>query len=260
MAGFVGSFVIAGLAYWKRSLSASGLTAAILLGTGMYALGSLKWYGLLIAFFVSSSFLSHRKKQEKKQVEDLFAKGGRRDWLQVAANGGAGLVAVSAGYLTGDEAAWYAFYIGTIAAVSGDTWATEIGVLSRRAPRHILTWKKVEAGASGGVSGLGMLASLGGGLFIGFTAVMLSLFIQEPVSMRYIVAGAAGGLVGSVADSVMGATWQRMYYCEGCRKHTERPFHCGEPTRVSKGYNWCTNDVVNVAGAIAGGWAGWLFG
>ena len=48
--GFVGSVLIAGIAYIKRSLSISGAIAAVVLGTALYALGDIKWYGLLIAF------------------------------------------------------------------------------------------------------------------------------------------------------------------------------------------------------------------
>ena len=92
--GFAGSVIIAGAAYWKRSLSLSGLIAAVLLGTTMYALGSLAWFGTLIAFFISSSLLSKLRHQRKAAAESGYAKGGRRDAGQVAANGGLGFVAM----------------------------------------------------------------------------------------------------------------------------------------------------------------------
>ncbi|WP_027417287.1 DUF92 domain-containing protein [Aneurinibacillus terranovensis] len=258
LAGLAGSLLIAGAAYAKRSLSGSGMAAAVVLGTVLYAFGGVKWYGLLLAFFISSSILSHRKKQEKKQVEDLFAKGGRRDWLQVAANGGIGLLAVIGKTITGTEDMWYAFYIGTIAAVTSDTWATEIGVLSVRNPRHILTWKIVEPGTSGGVSWLGTAAVLAGGAFIGLCAMLFEWMDSGRMDVLPIISGVIGGLVGSMADSVLGATFQTMYHCRVCGKETERAYHHGQQTERIKGYSWCTNDVVNVTAAIAGGLAGWV--
>lgn len=251
--GLVGSVLIAGVAYKKRSLSVSGGIAAIVLGTALYALGDVRWYGLLLAFFISSSWLSHRKKQEKREVEELFSKTGVRDWLQVAANGGLGLVAVLGAFISGQDDVWFAFYIGALAAAASDTWATEIGVLSRKPPRHILTGKIVTPGTSGGISRLGLGASLAGGAFIGVTALLLTIASDGKINLTYIWLGAAGGLFGSLADSVLGATWQRTYKCEVCHKETERAFHCGVQTHPLKGYTWCTNDIVNIVGTIVGG-------
>ena len=69
-----------------------GLIAAVLLGTSMFALGNIAWFGTLIAFFISSSLLSKLKHQRKSAAESGYAKGGRRDAGQVAANGGLGLL------------------------------------------------------------------------------------------------------------------------------------------------------------------------
>ena len=44
----------------------------------------------LILFFVSSSLLSKAFAGRKADIAKHFSKGGRRDWAQVAANGGMG--------------------------------------------------------------------------------------------------------------------------------------------------------------------------
>ncbi|MBN6188548.1 DUF92 domain-containing protein [Aneurinibacillus sp. BA2021] len=251
--GLFASLLVAGAAYKKRSLSRSGAAAAVLLGTLMYALGDLRWYGLLLVFFITSSLLSHRKKREKREVENLFAKTGTRDWLQVAANGGLGLVAVLGAYVTSNMEGWYAVYIGMMAAVTSDTWATEIGVLARGKPRYIFTGHRVEPGTSGGISSLGLLASLAGGVCIGMFALLFSLLAGGEATLLYVAAGAVGGMAGSLADSALGAAWQRMYRCAVCGRDTERTAHCGRPTAVTKGYAWCTNDVVNMAASLIGG-------
>ncbi|WP_040951663.1 DUF92 domain-containing protein, partial [Gorillibacterium massiliense] len=156
--GLIGSLIIGGLAYWKNALTSSGAIAAAVVGTALYALGSPVWFALLIAFFVSSTLLSKWKRHKKKQAEEGYEKTGRRDAGQVAANGLAGAL-LCAGNAIWPHPLWLAAYAGVMAAVNADTWATEIGGLSRRAPRSIVTGKPVPAGASGGVTALGSAAS-----------------------------------------------------------------------------------------------------
>lgn len=185
----------------------------------------------------------------------MFAKGGRRDWLQVAANGGIGLAALLGMWATGHESGWYMFFIGTMAAVTADTWATEIGVLSRSKPFHILTWKRVEKGTSGGISLLGMAATVAGGLFIGGCALLFDWASGQGWHGGQLAAGLFGGLAGSLADSLLGATLQVMYRCVVCGNHTEKKVHHGYAAEKIYGYSWCTNDVVNLSGSIIGGLA-----
>ncbi|MEC0249107.1 DUF92 domain-containing protein, partial [Paenibacillus chitinolyticus] len=164
--GLLGSVLVAGAAYSKRSLTVSGAAAAVVLGTLMYSLGSAAWFGTLIAFFVASTLLSKYKHKRKAAIESGYAKSGNRDAGQVAANGGLGLL-LCIGSAFAPHPAWWAAFVGVMAAVTADTWATEIGGLSRTAPRSILTGRKVAPGTSGGVTALGLLATCAGGLFIG---------------------------------------------------------------------------------------------
>ena len=49
----------------------------------------------------------------------------------------------------------------------------------------------------------------------------------------WIGIGAIAGLGGALFDSVLGATVQATYYCDACRKETERPVHsCGRETTI----------------------------
>jgi uncharacterized membrane protein len=135
--------------------------------------------------------------------------------------------------------------------VNADTWATELGVLSKNLPRLITNGKAVERGTSGAVSLPGSLAALGGAALIGLTAGLFSLK-AEPLRL----AGAAilGGLAGSFFDSLLGATVQAIYYCPACQKETERhPRHlCGTETSLRRGWRWLNNDVVNFACSLVG--------
>lgn len=241
--GLTMAAALAGVAWRLGMLSGSGGVAATLVGGLTYAFGGLQAALLLIAFFASSSLLSLAFASRKRQVAVNFAKGGRRDWAQVAANGGfavLSMVAAVAG-LVPIPIAWIAF-ASALSAVTADTWATEVGVLSSSRPILITTGKKVVPGSSGGISLLGSAIALAAAFLIAIAAWMLGLII---FSMVPIVAVA--GLLGSFVDSAIGATVQAIYYCPKCKKETERyPLHyCGTPTMLHRGWPWLDNDWVN---------------
>ncbi|WP_442601382.1 DUF92 domain-containing protein [Paenibacillus sp. KN14-4R] len=255
--GLAGSVLIAGAAYMKRSLTISGALAAIVLGTCLFAWGSMAWYGTLIAFFISSSLLSKWKHRRKEEAESGYEKSGNRDAGQVTANGGLGLGLCMMHVLFPNPLWWFA-YVGVMAAVTADTWATEIGGMSRRQPRSIMTWKVVPAGTSGGITLLGLTASALGGLFIGLIAGVFAFNHPDMHQMEISIGGLAvmgtiAGLLGSLADSTLGALLQVMYKCRVCGKEVERTSHCGQPTFPVRGIKWMNNDWVNVLASVIGG-------
>jgi len=244
------SGLIVALAYWRQSLSPSGAFASLIVGFLIFGLGGWLWGILLAVFFISSSLLSHYKKDQKIQAAEKFDKGHKRDMGQVLANGGLGsFVAVCSLWVPSDR--WFPLFIGIIATVTADTWATELGTLAKRPPRLITTGGVVEVGTSGGVSPLGTLVSLAGGLLIGFLA---GLFSNDKSLFIIALIGALGGLVGSLFDSLLGATVQQIYYCDQCHKDTERLVHkCGHNTRPLRGWSWLSNDLVNLISSAVGG-------
>ena len=219
----------------------------MIVGTLTFGFGGWQWGILLGIFFISSSLLSHYKEQEKKTVAEKFDKGHRRDFAQVMANGGAGsLVALlNAIWL----ATWLPLFVGIMATVTADTWATELGTLSKRPPRLITTGRIVDVGTSGGISLLGTAVSLTGGLLIGLVAGLLTQTNLAALTLT----GGIGGLVGSLCDSLLGATVQQIYACDICQKETEKKHHCGQPTRPLRGWGWMNNDLVNLLSSVVGG-------
>ncbi|WP_240338525.1 DUF92 domain-containing protein [Peribacillus alkalitolerans] len=225
--------------YFVKSLSFSGAIATFFVGC-LTAVG-FQWQGLFILgfFFASSSLWSKFKQQQKKHVENKLEKSDRRDYVQVFANGG---LAASSGliyYLTGDSI-WLITFLVSIAAANSDTWASEVGVLSKGTPIHILTWKKVDKGTSGAISTLGTTFSLLGAAFIGIIAAYLwDLSTYQVLLIIFF------GFLGSAVDTVLGATVQEVHQCNNCSLETEKRIHCGMPTRLKKGLKYIDNDKVN---------------
>lgn len=256
--GAIGALLVAGAAYGKRSLSMSGAAAAILMGTVYYGAGNLFWFGTLLLFFITSSLLSRLGKGRKEDLERSYAKTGRRDAGQVFANGGVGMVLCLLNALHPSEV-WVMLFIGVMATVTADTWATEFGSLSRKPPRSVLTGKQLPPGTSGGVSWPGSLAAAAGGLLIGAGGSLLAGWAGLPADvLAYSAAGLIGGLAGAFADSLFGATIQHMYRCPVCGNQVEVREHCGHATIRARGFTWMTNDLVNLTSSLLGGAAAWL--
>ena len=250
------STIIAALAHQRGSLAFSGAIAAVLVGTLIFAGGGLVWGLLLIAFFVTSSALSHYQARAKEPLAEKFQKGHRRDWGQVFANGGWGaLLALAFAYLP--QPILFVAFAGAMATVNADTWATELGVLSKQSPRLITSGQTVAVGTSGGVTVLGTFVAFSGALLIGILAFLFDSFIpifpSFPVSFLLIPVAAISGLLGSLVDSLLGATVQAIYYCDYDQKETESARHrCGRATRRIRGWRWLDNDWVNFLSSMAG--------
>jgi len=258
--GFLLSLAIAWLGYRRQSLSPSGAVGAVVLGTVIFGCGGWEWGLLLIAFFVSSSALTHYRRREKATLAEKFAKTGQRDLGQALANGGWGAVLALIALWAGPTPLLFAAFVGAMATVNADTWATELGVLNPRPPRLITTWRPVAVGSSGGVSPLGTAAATVGALLIALLAWIFltlgTLFQAQPLplaALRLIPLATLGGLLGSLFDSLLGATVQGIYWCETCGKETERQLHtCGTTTRPLRGWRWLNNDWVNFLSSILG--------
>ena len=247
---FAVSSIIAGIAFWRGSLSASGATGAVIIGAMTFGFGGWTWGVLLVLFFVTSSALSRFREADKHKAAEASEKGSRRDLGQVLANGGvpAGL-ALTSSLATWEG--WLAMFIGALATVTADTWATELGTLSRSPPRLVTTGRVVAAGTSGGISALGTLAAVAGGAMIGLAAGLMPNGLPWWIALPL---GLVSGLAGSLIDSLLGASLQRQGYCPSCQAATEaRIHHCGAASNLTRGCSWLGNDAVNFLASLGGG-------
>jgi uncharacterized membrane protein len=153
-----------------------------------------------------------------------------------------------------------------MATVNADTWATELGVLSRRPPRLLTSWQRVETGTSGAISVLGTLATLSGAAVIGIAAMILTLIerllvaegqigtvplVREAIMLPLVAI--AGGTAGSFFDSFLGATVQALYYSPSRAKLTEKRIDPnGSPNEHTRGWQWLNNDAVNLISSFLG--------
>jgi uncharacterized protein (TIGR00297 family) len=254
----ISSTVIALFAHRWGALSTSGALAAILVGTMTFGFGGWIWGLVLIAFFVSSTALSSYRRADKRRLAEKFAKGARRDMGQVMANGGLGAF-IALLYFFCPLSPFLAAFLGAMATVNADTWGTEVGVLSREPPRLITTGRRVPPGTSGAITLLGTTASILGALLIGKLAYILMsvealLSGEDALRLSWIIPVTLfSGFLGSLFDSLLGATTQGIFYCARCQVETEKEIHgCGLRTSHVRGWRWLNNDMVNFLSSLCG--------
>src|SRR5690554_3985377 len=234
--------IVAKLLKW---LTISGSIAAFIIGFIVMRFLGIGGWSLLLLFFVTATVLGKLSRRvAPKQIRTIQKKGGTRDWTQVMASGG----------LAAASALLYGFGGGTIALVmfgsalsasTADTWASEAGILSQRPPISIRTFRPVPTGMSGGISPFGTVSSILGSIVIAFAwyATFAGYGDLSWIFLASIVAVA--GVIGSFADSYLGATIQGHYYDPERKQITEHEQVDGNPLELCRGVRWIDNDVVN---------------
>lgn len=245
--GFFLSFTIAGLAFRKKSLTRSGMIAAILLGTLVYGYGHWVFYLFMMFFFMSSLVI--RKvvtilyPSAHKALTDHKRKHEARSWVQVLANGGI-LGFISYAYFLVPSSFLIFVAALSMAASTSDTWASEIGILSQEKPKSLIRRQIMETGLSGGVTSLGLWASLGGSALISLVFGIF-LWLSTGFYLNVLLATLLcllGGFSGSLLDSILGEFFQAKYktikseIIEVSDSSTDALIH---------GFRWIDNNFVN---------------
>jgi len=111
----------------------------------------------------------------------------------------------------------YYIILGQLGSCLGDTLASELGMLSRSQPRMITTLKPVPRGTNGAITAEGTLWSIIGGVLVG-SGMGMSVMIENGAvcgwgtMVESVGWGGVAGGIGSMIDSLLGATVQETVY------------------------------------------------
>ncbi len=237
------NLLLAAGAWIKKSVTGTGALLGLAIGLSLYFFGGIVLWLVLVFFFMSSTIIGRLERRYRPDIERIIHKSGTRDWLQVAANGLPAAVFVIIHYISG-KSFWLTASYASLAAATADTWASEIGVLSKKKPISLLTFRHVDAGVSGGITLLGTSASAAGALF----SALIALSAPQ-IGILQALFVFIGGNMGSLSDSLLGASLQAKYIDSEQGYITE---HSYKNVRVA-GFQWMTNDMVNLLSvSIAG--------
>ncbi|KAF2070899.1 hypothetical protein CYY_007782 [Polysphondylium violaceum] len=262
--------------YRKGSLSLSGLISAWLVGM-ISCYSSWTIAVTLLTFYYSSSKLTKYKAKIKKALEDNHTEGGNRNYIQVFSNSLSATIYAIMFFLYTNRLSTIINYnydyfgsfllcaiIGHYACCNGDTWASELGILSKSQPILITTLKRVPKGTNGGISKTGILASLSGGLLIGvfyyLATITFSTDNDEYRSLSstfhllpILLLSTLSGLIGSLIDSILGATLQASLWSENKKVivSEERKIPSSERTKLISGKKILNNHQVNFISSLA---------
>ncbi|KAG5564623.1 hypothetical protein RHGRI_000724 [Rhododendron griersonianum] len=254
------SSAIAVRSYRRKSLNLSGAFLGFIVMTVHIAV-NYRFGAMMLVFFFTSSMLTKVGQEKKRSVDAEFKEGGQRNWIQVLSNSGiAAVLVLTVWKLTGSQdkcldskeshlvTALIGGMIGHYSCCNGDTWSSELGVLSDAQPRLITTLKPVRKGTNGGVTKAGLLAATAAGSIIGLIFVIFGFFTTRctfDVALKQLLViplSALAGLGGSVIDSLLGATLQFSGFCSVRNKVVGKP---GPTVKKISGLSVLDNNAVN---------------
>jgi uncharacterized protein (TIGR00297 family) len=178
----------------------SGAVAGAIAGFLILGFGGWAAYGLLWAFFLAGTIATKLGYRRKASLGVAQADTGRRGAAHVVAN----CLVPAALLLLGVRAVGF---VAAFAAALADTLGTEIGTLFGRHPVSPVSFRPVPAGTPGAVSLPGTAASAAGA-----AAVALGGFGLGLIPGELVLAAAAGGFLGALAESVVAAMGRRFLF------------------------------------------------
>jgi uncharacterized protein (TIGR00297 family) len=190
-------FGIGYVSYRMKLLEMTGTICGVLMGVLMIYFVGIEWFLVFLIFFLLSGFFTRYKRDYKRS---LGIAQNTRNYKNVLGNG---LVSLCMAILYGifDQQIFLFGFLGSVAAATGDTLATEIGETSKRKPRLITNLRRVPHGTNGAISALGEISAVFGSIIIASVSIVLM-----GIGGIHFVATVFGGFFGTNLDSVLGTT------------------------------------------------------
>jgi uncharacterized protein (TIGR00297 family) len=195
--------LFAGGAWLLRGVTTGGALAGFVVAFAVFVTAGPGGFAVLITVFAVAwltTRLGHRRKRALGMSQDV----GGRSAAQVLANLGAAAVFSMASTMSPQPGLFLIMAMAALAEAAADTAASECGeALSDRA-YLITSLRAVRAGTDGGISLPGTLAAMAAALIIAAVAAATHV-----VALSMLPLVAAAGFLGSVMDSLLGATLER---------------------------------------------------
>ncbi|MDX9808982.1 MAG: DUF92 domain-containing protein [Sphaerochaetaceae bacterium] len=248
--GLALNLLLAFVAWRMKWLTLSGSVAAFVVGFSVFWCTRFDGWLLLMLFFITANILGKISRMITASVDlSMQKKGSQRDWIQVLANGAlAALSAMLFGIAKSDIA--LVMFGSAVAAATADTWSGEAGILSRKSPVSIVTGKPVPKGQSGGITFLGTFSGLLGALIISIAWYGAFADYSNRKWLYYASIITVSGFIGTVVDSLLGATLQGHYWDPEEKRITEREYKNGVRLQQCRGIRWIDNDAVNFLSGV----------
>jgi len=181
-------------------LDTKGTALGLIMAGIIYAYLSWQGVALLLLFLILSVAVTRYGEEEKKALNVFEYERGVEN---VFSNGIVAVVAAVLSPIVGPLP-----YAAALAGAMADKMGSEVGIFDERVI-DLLSLKRVERGTDGGVSPLGLFASLAGASVIALAAMLLF-----PISSQALVVAWAG-FAGSLADSLAGHFERKGWWGKG---------------------------------------------
>jgi uncharacterized protein (TIGR00297 family) len=200
-----------------RGVSNSGAIAGGLICFLLLACAGPGAFLSLFSLFVVTWIATRFGRQRKQNLGTAERREGRTA-EQVLANLSVAAVCAIL-YATRGDALWTLAMVAALTEAAADTVSSECGQAFSQTARLITTLEPVPAGTDGGISIVGTAFGVAGALIVAAVSMVSGL-----IPARWIGLSVAAGVIGMLADSVLGAGLERR--------------------------GWLNNDQVNLTGTL----------
>lgn len=190
--------------YLAKKLTLLAAVSGIVVGFLIYKGAGFTGLAMLTLFFATGSWATGWQTKRKTVMKAAEKHTGGRTAGQVLANGGvAALLGAMAWYIPAYAPLLHIMMAGSIASAAADTLSSELGTVYGRRFYNVLNFKPDTRGLDGVISLEGTLIGMIGAVMI---AVVYAIGFGWGINIFWII---VAGVVGNLADSVLGATLER---------------------------------------------------